>query len=876
MNRKFRIRLVAVRNTERRTWGGWSSPGVARRQAPARRGLAPTVGLALLLPGAGFGQSVIDYEHNWAVGDGSAADDFGRGVALWHDGTACQLSEMATGPGGDSEMKITLSWRDSGGAIQTFSRVDGGTVVGGQLFPRDITAGNNFVDMGSHPPYRTARMHSVGSFFGEVEIGHTTLESGTGGTTVAAFVSRDGVGLDGSPSFIHDWATAFTSDEVIEALTAASSPRGCRGGDGSASVAGGSGALAGPTDPALIARPTCPSSGQPDGRGMPESVAVGGYFRGTATFPTESFLFPAVQRTAASGTDDGYVAIVKIEDGQVVHTPDLSNPQDRAAILVIPSVFGNTRVTGVAIDPKDHAIAVTGWFDASDADFDPNSAASFLPPAHAGSHDIFVAKYEPDADGQLFLRWLYVSGTQYDDEGASVAFDSSGAVYATGWKGDAWGNGDLWIARFAKQTGGTFPRSINPAWQHNWATDSADVRGLDVAVDHLDRAVATGRYGYTNLDIPTYCMDFDPGAGTDSHCTNGRSDIFVMRFRPNSLYDGGYRLGGYWDDVGAAVATEPRGSGRIAIGGTFGIGAAPGYTVDFDPASGGDTLQSQGGADSFASALDPVVPDDGVLSQVSVVFDNSGSVDETKYVALMAALRSKLKATGNVPTDGSVVLGLVVYAQDAGVPFMPWTRIDSAQTLSAFANRLAQQALPPGGENHLVRGIETAGEQFLGFVVPGAYRHLVAIVEDEALGDPRTEIDGLFTQGVIDQSSGIATFTSSTHGDGRDWILEEVAESVAQVPVPHPEDNLGMGAQIPAMEHADFPVILDRFIKRVTVCPGDFDRDGFVDVGDDTAFHVAATQFDPYADWNFNDSFEVPGTDEAKFDSGWSLGCGAP
>src|SRR5690606_31546692 len=128
-------------------------------------------------------------------------------------------------------------------------------------------------------------------------------------------------------------------------------------------------------------------------------------------------------------------------------------------VLTIPSVLGNTRVTGVAIDPKDHSVAVTGWFDASDANFDVNRAGGFAAPAHAGGRDIFVAKYEPDADGQIFLRWLHVTGTEYDDEGAAVMFDSFGAVYVTGWKGDVWGNGYLWAARINNQSGGTFPRA---------------------------------------------------------------------------------------------------------------------------------------------------------------------------------------------------------------------------------------------------------------------------------------------------------------------------------------------------------------------------------------------------------------------------------
>lgn len=154
---------------------------------------------------------------------------------------------------------------------------------------------------------------------------------------------------------------------------------------------------------------------------------------------------------------------------------------------------------------------------------------------------------------------------------------------------------------------------------------------------------------------------------------------------------------------------------------------------------------------------------------------------------------------------------------------------------------------------------------------------------------PRDAIDALYTQGLIDQSSGIAAFSDSAAGTGtaRGYMLDHIAESVAQIAtVSDPfEDNLGMAASTPNdphMLHPDFPVILDRFIKRVTVCPGDFDRNGWVDPGDETAFFAASSAQELYADWNFDGSIDghLPPDpdryDEPKFDTGWALGCGGP
>src|SRR5690606_23589065 len=123
--------------------------------------------------------------------------------------------------------------------------------------------------------------------------------------------------------------------------------------------------------------------------------------------------------------------------------------------------------------------------------------------------------------------------------------------------------------------------------------------------------------------------------------------------------------------------------------------------------------------------------------------------------ALKSAMRSKLLAPGNVPTDGTVVLGVVEY-KDAAFPFMPWTQVTSPQVLSAFANRLARQALPGGGNNRMIEGIQASGAQFARSTMPGAYRHLVLVTDEPgmmgsgAITWPRDAIDALYTQGLID------------------------------------------------------------------------------------------------------------------------------
>ena len=79
---------------------------------------------------------------------------------------------------------------------------------------------------------------------------------------------------------------------------------------------------------------------------------------------------------------------------------------------------------GIAVDAAGNSY-VTGHFQGP-ADFDPGPGSVIL--TSAGSQDIFVAKYDPVGN----LSWALSAGSNFEDDGQSIAADAEGSSYVTG------------------------------------------------------------------------------------------------------------------------------------------------------------------------------------------------------------------------------------------------------------------------------------------------------------------------------------------------------------------------------------------------------------------------------------------------------------
>jgi hypothetical protein len=185
-----------------------------------------------------------------------------------------------------------------------------------------------------------------------------------------------------------------------------------------------------------------------------------------------------------------------------------------------------------------------------------------------------------------------MSGADHD-YGQSVAVDSSGNVYITGYfRGTvdfdpgagtdnhaSVGEEDIFLTRINSNGSYGYTKTMGNT-DHDY--------GQAVAVDGSGNVYITGYFGGT--------VDFDPGSGTDTRTSAGFEDIFLTKFDSDGNYLFTRTIGGTNHDYGQAVAVD--GSGNVYITGYFG------GTVDFDPGSGTDTRTSAGFEDIFLTKFD--------------------------------------------------------------------------------------------------------------------------------------------------------------------------------------------------------------------------------------------------------------------------------
>jgi hypothetical protein len=203
-------------------------------------------------------------------------------------------------------------------------------------------------------------------------------------------------------------------------------------------------------------------------------------------------------------------------------------------------------------------------------------------PLTALNNDIFLVKLDSDGDHV----WSGSFGSGNDQEGAAVAVDGTGAIFAAGrfestvnFGGSTLssvGGHDVFLAKF---TG---------AGTHTWSKrfgSALDQAATALAVDATGDIVALGNFAST--------IDFGGGTITNS----GSLDIFVARFLGDGSHVWSSGFGGTSDQLGEAVAIDD--TERIALAGSFFS------TIDF----GGGNLTSAGGTDVFLAQIGDEPPD---------------------------------------------------------------------------------------------------------------------------------------------------------------------------------------------------------------------------------------------------------------------------
>jgi Beta-propeller repeat len=239
----------------------------------------------------------------------------------------------------------------------------------------------------------------------------------------------------------------------------------------------------------------------------------------------------------------------------------------------------------VAVDSSGN-VYITGSFRGT-VDFDPGTGTDSH--TSAGEEDIFLTKI--NADGSY--GYTKTMGYTDHDYGQSVAVDSGGNVYITGYFGGTvdFNPGGTADSHTSEGLEDIFLTKINADGSYGYTKTMGgtnDDYGQFVAVDGSDNVYVTGFFQET--------VDFNPGGTADSHMSKGLEDIFLTKINADGSYGYTKTMGGTDHDEGQSVAID--GSDNAYITGYF-----SGANVDFDPGTGTDDHTSAGLEDIFLTKI---------------------------------------------------------------------------------------------------------------------------------------------------------------------------------------------------------------------------------------------------------------------------------
>ncbi|MBC7864167.1 MAG: T9SS type A sorting domain-containing protein [Bacteroidia bacterium] len=200
--------------------------------------------------------------------------------------------------------------------------------------------------------------------------------------------------------------------------------------------------------------------------------------------------------------------------------------------------IGNESISSITTDPSGN-IAVCGYFETADCDFDPGAGVALPNSAYVGNRDAFVAKYNTVGT----LIWERNFGTVLEDKLQEVIADASGNIYFVG--GFGGGNitfptipsttiTNLTVAPFIHDIVlGSYNSAGTIKWVESYGSGSFDDAGVCIALDDANHVYISGYFQGT--------CDFDFSPSTASVVAANR-DIYIARYN---------KITGAYNDVDA-------------------------------------------------------------------------------------------------------------------------------------------------------------------------------------------------------------------------------------------------------------------------------------------------------------------------------------
>lgn len=364
-------------------------------------------------------------------------------------------------------------------------------------------------------------------------------------------------------------------------------------------------------------------------------VYTTGFFNGTADFDPG----PSTYYLTSPGTVHGDIFISKL---------------DNSGNFVWALKFGGSssdRGLSITIDSAGN-ICSTGIYSGS-VDFDPGSGVYNLLTITGVNH-IYISKLSSDGN----FIWAKSFGAGYNQDGTSIAVDSSGNVYTAG---VFWGIGDFdpgpatyYLTSFGYSD--IFISKLNASGDFVWVRqfgDTLEDSAQPIAIDHSGNVVTTGIFNGT--------VDFDPGVGTYNLNSLGSTDIFISKLDSSGNFIWAKQFGDTISEVALSLALDDTGN-------VFTAGCFRG-TIDFDPGAGINSLTADS-FDIFISKLDS----SGNFMWVKQIGGNNNDV----------AFSIDVDGAGNIYTTGYFG-DTVDFDTEAGI-----FNLTSSGQLDIFVHKLGQ------------------------------------------------------------------------------------------------------------------------------------------------------------------------------------------